>query len=236
LVPTTSLLTADEDPVVRVQGESFRAEKLEEELQRLRSTIVQGLNQLLELRDLSTGAHCARIAQWAVGVADRLGLDSQYQRDVEAAALLHDIGKIAVPDAILTKPGPLSAEERLIIQRHPQYGWSALRRLPGFGRVSLFVLHHHERIDGKGYPAGLKGQEIPLGSRIVCVTDAFDAMISTRCYRKALPFDEALRRLEACSGSQFDPEIVEYFLRMVASEYPEDFHSAASRATNLVHI
>ncbi len=87
--------------------------------------------------------------------------------------------------------------------------------IPGFERVSLFVLHHHERVDGKGYPAGLKGEEIPLGSRIVCVMDAFDAMVSNRCYRKGLPIEEALRRLKTCGGSQFDPQVVKHFLRII---------------------
>src|SRR5947208_3302086 len=104
-----------------------------------------------------------------------------YQYDLKTAALLHDIGKIGVPDAILTKPGPLSHAERLFINKHPEYGWEVLGGIAGFERVSLFVLHHHERMDGDGYPNGLAGYDIPLGSRIVSLIDGFDAMASTRC-------------------------------------------------------
>ncbi len=195
--------------------ESLRVKELEEELDQLRQSTISGFNQLLELKDLSTGVHSCRLAEWAVVLAGRLGLDRQTQQDVKTAALLHDLGKIGIPDAILHKPGALAPEERVIINKHPEYGWSALRMIPGFERVSLFVRHHHERVDGKGYPAGLKGEEIPLGSRIVCVMDAFDAMVSNRCYRKGLPIEEALRRLKTCGGSQFDPQVVKHFLRII---------------------
>ena len=187
-------------------------------LQRVRENMVSGLSAVLQMKDLATGMHSGRLAEWAVRVASRLGLDPQYQRDVETAALLHDIGKIGIPDAILHKPSALTREERLIINKHAEYGWNALRGISGFEQVSLFVLHHHERVDGKGYPARLKGAAIPLGSRIVSLIDAFDAMISTRCYRKALPLDEAVRRLESGRGTQFDPKLVEHLVWMVSSE------------------
>jgi HD-GYP domain-containing protein (c-di-GMP phosphodiesterase class II) len=134
--------------------------------------------------------------------------------------LLHDIGKIGIPDAILQKPGKLTPAERELMQKHSEYGWSVLRLFPGFEQVSLLVLHHHERLDGKGYPAGLKGDEIPLGSRIVSILDAFDAMISNRCYRPGLPLEEAVRRLETDSGTQFDPDIVRLFLPLALAELP----------------
>jgi HD-GYP domain-containing protein (c-di-GMP phosphodiesterase class II) len=146
-----------------------------------------------------------------------------YEDDLNTAALLHDYGKIGVPDAILSKPGPLSRAERLIINKHPEYGGEVLRGIPGFERVSLFVLHHHERVDGKGYPNGLAGYDVPLGSRTVSLLDAFDAMTSTRCYRKALPWEEAMRRLEAGGGIQFDSEVLAYFVRMIGCTSPERF-------------
>jgi HD-GYP domain-containing protein (c-di-GMP phosphodiesterase class II) len=184
-----------QENALRSSVEGPPSDQTKGELQRLRESMVSGLGTVLQMKDLATGMHSGRLAEWAVRVAARLGLDPQYQQDVETAALLHDIGKIGVPDAILHKPGPLTREERLIINKHPQYGWNVLRGISGFERVSLFVLHHHERIDGKGYPARLKGEAIPFGSRIVSLIDAFDAMISNRCYRKALPLDEAVRRL-----------------------------------------
>jgi len=188
---------------------------LQQQLHELRNAVVAGFSRLLELKDLSTSVHSCRLAEWAVLLADRLGLDCEAQQDVKAAALLHDIGKIGIPDAILQKPGALTPEERAIINKHSEYGWNALRIIPGFERVSLFVLHHHERIDGTGYPAGLRGEDIPLGSRIVCVIDAFDAMVSNRCYRKGMSLQQALHRLRGSSSTQFDPEVVNLFVRIV---------------------
>jgi len=109
-------------------------------------------------------------------------------------SLLHDIGKIGMPDAVLQKPERLTVAERECMNKHPDYGWSVLQLFPGFERVSLFALHHHERFDGQGYPAGLTGRGIPLGARILPVLDAFDGMVSDRCYRAGLPFEEAVNR------------------------------------------
>ncbi len=158
--------------------------------------------------------HSTRLAEWAVRIGRDLGLDDDCLRDLEAAAILHDIGKIGVPDAILRKPSKLTEEEYAVIKKHPEYGWAVLRAVPGFERVSLFVLHHHEAFDGKGYPAGLRGDEIPIGSRIVSVMDSFDAMVSSRPYRKGLPLEEAIRRLEADSGKQFDPIVTPKFIAL----------------------
>jgi HD-GYP domain-containing protein (c-di-GMP phosphodiesterase class II) len=211
-------LTAETAWVLKSLPDSLQIKILEERLEAARSTTIFGLNQLLDLKDLNTGVHSTRLAEWGVRVADNLGVDESHRRDVEAAALLHDIGKIGIPDAILQKPGKLTQPERELMQKHSEYGWAVLRLFPGFERVSLLVLHHHERLDGKGYPAGLKGDEIPLGSRIVCILDAFDAMISSRCYRSGLPLEEAVRRLEADSGTQFDPDIVRLFLPLALAE------------------
>jgi HD-GYP domain-containing protein (c-di-GMP phosphodiesterase class II) len=196
----------------------LRVRILEEHLEAARSATIFALDQLLDLKDLNTGVHSTRLAEWGVRVADKLGLDESHRRDVEAAALLHDIGKIGIPDAVLQKPGKLTPSEMQLMYKHSEYGWGILRLFPGFERISLFVLHHHERFDGRGYPAGLKGDEAPLGSRIVSVLDAFDAMISSRCYRAGLPLEEAVRRLEAGSGSQFDPDIVRLFLPLAYAE------------------
>jgi HD-GYP domain-containing protein (c-di-GMP phosphodiesterase class II) len=194
---------------------------LEEQLAQTRNAVVCGLSQLLDLRDLKTGVHSTRLAEWSVRIADQMGMNEDYQRDVETAALLHDIGKVGIPDSVLNKPGRLTEDELKTMQKHPEFGWSILRLLPGFERVSLFVLHHHERVDGKGYPAGLQGPQIPLGSRIIFAMDAFDAMVSSRVYRKGLPLEEALRRLRDATGTQFDKEIVHHFTAIVKAQLPE---------------
>jgi HD-GYP domain-containing protein (c-di-GMP phosphodiesterase class II) len=211
-------LTAEAAWALKSAPGSLQVKILEERLEAARSAIIFGLNQLLDLKDLNTGVHSTRLAEWGVRVADSLGVDESHRRDIEAAALLHDIGKIGIPDAILQKPGILTPPERELMYKHSEYGWTVLRLFPGFERVSLLVLHHHERLDGKGYPAGLKADEIPMGSRLVCILDAFDAMISSRCYRPGLPLDEAVRRLEASSGTQFDPDIVRLFLPLALAD------------------
>lgn len=199
-------------------SESFRIKELQTELSAVRTSVICALNQLLDLKDLNTGVHSTRLAEWAVRIGRELGLDDVALRDLEIAAILHDIGKIGTPDSILRKPGRLTHEERAIIQKHPEYGWAVLRVVPGFERVSLLVLHHHEAFDGSGYPAGLRGDEIPIGSRIVSVMDAFDAMISSRPYRTGLSVDEAVRRLEAGVGRQFDPLVAPRFIATVVQE------------------
>jgi HD-GYP domain-containing protein (c-di-GMP phosphodiesterase class II) len=192
----------------------------QEEISALRSAVVCSLNQLLDLKDLNTGVHSTRLAEWALHVAGEIGLDEASFPDIEVAALLHDIGKIGIPDAILNKPGRLTDDEYELMKKHPEYGWIVLRGLPGFERVSLLILHHHESFDGKGYPGGLAGEEIPMGSRIVSVIDAFDAMVSSRPYRQGMPFEEAARRLVQASGTQFDPRVVERFLPLAQAEMP----------------
>ncbi len=200
---------------------ALRAKELEEQLKQCQTGVMLALNMMLDLKDLTTGLHATRLAEWAVRVAEQLGVGHQELRDIEFASLLHDVGKIGVPDALLQKPGRLTDEERATVRKHPEYGWAILRSVPGFERASLLVLHHHERFDGNGYPAGLVGDEIPLGSRIVAIVDAFDAMLSDRSYRRGLPLEEALRRLEAGTGTQFDPRIVTHFTRLVAKLLPE---------------
>ena len=197
---------------------ALRVKQLESKLSRFSAATVYSLTTLLDLRDLSTGTHGTRLAEWAVQVGELAGLDGDELRDLEVACLLHDVGKVGLPDAILDKPGKLTDEEFEQIKKHPDFGWAILRLLPGFERISLLVLHHHERIDGKGYPAGLEGEEIPLGARIVAVVDAFDAMVSDRPYRQGLSAEEAMRRLRADSGSQFDAEIVDLFLHVAGHE------------------
>src|SRR5438270_2068732 len=185
----------------------LRIKELEEQHLAFRNSLICAFNQLLDLKDISTGVHSTRLAEWAIRVARKLNIPEEHMYQVEVAALLHDIGKVGVPDSILKKQGPLTGEERAIINRHPEYSWSILRLFPGLEPASLYALHHHESVDGTGYPAGLKKEDIPLVARIICVIDAYDAMVSNRCYRKGLPHQEAIRRLLESSGTQFDAHV-----------------------------
>jgi HD-GYP domain-containing protein (c-di-GMP phosphodiesterase class II) len=209
----------------------MRIKELEERHATFRDSVICAFNQLLDLKDLNTGVHSTRLAEWALRVARKLDVPEKCLYQVEVAALLHDVGKIGVPDAILKKSAPLTVEERAVINRHPEYSWSILRLFSELEEASLFALHHHESVDGSGYPAGLKGHDIPLASRIVSVIDAYDAMISNRCYRKGLPHEEAVRRLLASSGSQFDSEVVRAFIPISEQEAGQVFAAAGTSST-----
>jgi diguanylate cyclase (GGDEF)-like protein/putative nucleotidyltransferase with HDIG domain len=165
------------------------------------------LARAVDARDAYTGSHSERVADLAARLAMRLGVDREQVELTRLAGSLHDLGKLAIPEEILRKPGPLSETERLVLERHPQIGFRMLESL-GVDPVADWVLHHHERWDGSGYPDGLPGDDIPLGARIIFVADAYDAMTSDRVYRDRLTDDEAIAELERCAGSQFDPAIV----------------------------
>ena len=208
----------------------LRVKELEERHLTFRNSLICGFNQLLDLKDISTGVHSTRLAEWAIRVARKLNIPEEHLYQVEVAALLHDIGKIGVPDSIIKKQGPLTPDERTLINRHPEYSWSILRLFPGLEDASLYALHHHENVDGTGYPAGLKGAEVPLVSRIVSVIDAYDAMVSNRCYRKGLPHQEAVRRLLESSGTQFDLNVVQTFIPIAEQETEAVFAAAGTSA------
>jgi len=210
----------------------LRIKQLEEHTSALRNSVICAFNQLLDLKDLNTGVHSTRLAEWGMRVGKELGLEEADLQNLEVAALLHDIGKVGIPDAILRKPESLDAQEYALMKKHAEYGWAVLRMLPGFERAALDILHHHESFDGKGYPAGLQGAEIPVVSRIVCVIDAFDAMVSSRPYRKGLPYQEAVRRLNESSGTQFDPVVVKTFLSFAESEMSPVFAAAGTSVSS----
>jgi len=212
--------------------ESLRIKQLEEQASALRNSVICAFNQLLDLKDLNTGVHSTRLAEWGMRVGQELGLEEAELQNLEVAALLHDIGKVGVPDSILRKPGRLDPDEYALMKKHSEYGWAVLRMLPGFERAALDILHHHESFDGKGYPAGLQGPEIPVVSRIVCVIDAFDAMVSSRPYRKGLPYEEAVRRLNEASGTQFDPDVVRSFLSFAQAEMSTVFAAAGTSVSS----
>jgi diguanylate cyclase (GGDEF)-like protein/putative nucleotidyltransferase with HDIG domain len=172
------------------------------------------LAHAVDARDAYTGRHSYVVAELSARVADLLGLAAEEVELVRLAGSLHDLGKLAIPEEILRKPGPLSESELLVLRRHPQIGYRMLRSL-GVEPVSTWVLHHHERWDGRGYPHGLGGEEIPLGSRILFVADAYDAMTSDRIYQEHVAHEEAVAELERCAGTQFDPQVVAVFVRSV---------------------
>jgi diguanylate cyclase (GGDEF)-like protein/putative nucleotidyltransferase with HDIG domain len=168
------------------------------------------LAKAVDARDTYTGSHSERVADLAARVATRLGLDAEQVELTRLAASLHDLGKLAIPEELLRKPGTLTDSERLVLERHPQIGFRMLDSL-GVDPVADLVLHHHERWDGAGYPDGLRGDQIPFGARIIFVTDAYDAMTSDRIYRPKRSSKAALAELERCAGTQFDPGIVAAF-------------------------
>jgi diguanylate cyclase (GGDEF)-like protein/putative nucleotidyltransferase with HDIG domain len=162
-------------------------------------------------RDAYTGRHSYMVGELAGRIAKRMGLPRDEVELARLAGRLHDIGKLAIPEEILRKPGPLNEAERLVLERHPQIGFRMLESL-GIEPVATWVLHHHERWDGRGYPEGLSEEEIPLGSRILFVADAYDAMTSDRVYRPKLSHEDAIAELERCAGAQFDPAVVQVVL------------------------
>ena len=180
------------------------------------------MSDLLEADDAYTGGeHSHGVVALALAVGDALGLGARDWRNLEFAALLHDIGKIRVPDEIINKPGRLTDAEYEIVKRHPADGQVMLERVGGvLAEVGVIVRHHHERWDGRGYPDGIAGEAIPLAARIICVCDAYSAMTTNRPYRAALPVADAVAELERCSSDQFDPDVVIALLRTVA-EHPE---------------
>jgi len=177
------------------------------------------LARAVDSRDAYTGSHSERVANLAAEIATRLGLPAEEVELTRLAGSLHDLGKLAIPEEILRKPAALSDAERLVLERHPQIGYRMLESL-GVDPIAYWVLHHHERWDGSGYPDGLAGDRIPLGARIIFVSDAFDAMTSDRIYRESLSFEDAVAEVERCAGSQFDPEVVHAFLACVGAQIP----------------
>ncbi len=190
--------------------------------QRSSFDVLTGLVAAVDTKDRYTKQHSEDVARYAVFLAERLGLDPDERRSVELAGLLHDVGKIGIPDAILRKPGPLTTDEYAIVKQHVWLGAAIVRDLPNVEAIRAGVRHHHERWDGNGYLDGLAGEAIPLIARIVSVCDAFSAMTTTRPYRKALSVAEALERLEGAAGSQLDPRLVTAFVAGIrtASDAP----------------
>jgi ribonuclease P protein subunit RPR2 len=195
--------------------ETFKREReRRHELRRSYMATVRALCNAVEARDAYTGKHAERVAAYGMEIARVLDAPFSDDPEVEFGFLLHDVGKVAVPDSILWKPEPLTPEERLVMERHPLVGWEILREIDFLGEAKLVVRHHHERWDGAGYPDGLAGDVIPLAARVFAVADVLDALTTLRPYRPPSPLEVAREVIAESSGSQFDPEVAAAFMEI----------------------
>ncbi len=180
---------------------------------------LRALTAAIDAKDRYTRGHSERVAYMATRLGEAIGLDTETTQRLHIAGLVHDVGKIGVPEAVLCKPGRLTDEEFALIKLHPEIGHRILRDIPQLADVLPGVLSHHERWDGKGYPHGTKGEDIPMFGRLIAIADSFDAMSSTRTYRSALDREKVLTEIERCGGTQFDPQLARYFVGLDFAEY-----------------
>ncbi len=188
--------------------------KMTSRLLETQSETVMALSKTIQAKDDPTGSHSARMTSLAVRTAAALGCSQEEIQTIHRAGLLHDIGKISIPDEILHRPGPLTEEEWALIRRHPDVGAEIVLMVSNLAEVAELVRTHHERFDGRGYPRGLKGEDIPLGGRILALTDAYTTMTDGRTYRGAISHAEALAEIKRCASSHFDPKVVDAFLSL----------------------
>jgi putative nucleotidyltransferase with HDIG domain len=188
-------------------------------LQTSNESVLDALLSALNTRDTETQGHSERVTAYTMEMADLMGLSSEQIYHIERGALLHDIGKIGIPDRILLKPGRLTPAEWIEMRKHPVIGYQMCAKIEMLKQAAQIVLHHHEAWDGTGYPDGLTGEAIPLGARIFAIADTLDAITSDRPYRAAMPFRVAREEIIKYSGRQFDPEIVQVFLSVPESRW-----------------
>jgi putative nucleotidyltransferase with HDIG domain len=186
--------------------------KLYESMRKDQLNIIRALASTVDAKDHYTLGHSQKVSEYSVHIAEELKFSERDIEIIKYAALLHDIGKIAIPDDIIKKPSKLTEEEFEIVKKHPAIGAKIIKEMESLSPMVPIILHHHERFDGKGYPDGLKGEEIPIGARIVHVADAFDTMVSARSYRDMLPPQLAISELRKNAGLQFDPVVVDTFI------------------------
>jgi putative nucleotidyltransferase with HDIG domain len=203
------------------------------QLERANLSFAAGLVAALDARDRYTAGHSAAVAIYSRDIASQLGLPESEQKRAHLCGLVHDIGKVGLPPGLLEKHGPLTAAERRQMEQHPVIGEHILEKVDDYADIAVIVRHHHERVDGQGYPDGLAGETIPLLSRIVAVADAYNAMTSDRPYRDALPSSAALLRLKEAAGTQLDFRIVEAF-DAVLERSPDVYRSGKQPAFSIV--
>jgi putative nucleotidyltransferase with HDIG domain len=194
------------------QAQALEAALAEREL--TYDTTLQALANALDVRDSETGGHSERVLHYMELITRELGIGGDDAAFLRRGALLHDIGKIGVPDNVLRKPAALSESEWVTMRKHPEFGARIIADIPFLHDVAKIVRHHHERWDGKGYPDGLAGEDIPVGARIFAVADSFDAMTSDRPYRRGMSVEDACAEVARCRGTQFDPSVVDAFQRI----------------------
>jgi HD-GYP domain-containing protein (c-di-GMP phosphodiesterase class II) len=208
-------------------GMAASVEKLKEENKSINEQAARTILRALDAKDHYTFGHSMRVAYFSLVTGREAKLSSQEMYTLELSAIFHDIGKIGTPDVVLNKPSRLNEDEFLIMKKHPELSSQILGGFKNFDEIAFNTLCHHERFDGKGYPNGLKGNEIPVAARIILIADTFDAMTSTRPYRKGLPYEIAFDELIQFSGTQFDPEMVRFFIdgmRKEALKGEDDFY------------
>jgi len=194
--------------------QALRSRFMQMEQRYRKQALVMGctLVSLVDMRDAYTASHSSRVATYARATALRLGIHATELDEIVMAALLHDIGQIGVPNHVLLKKAELGPGESVEVEKHTELGWLALKNIDDFKSIGSIVLHHHERVDGTGYPNSLKGDEIPLGSRIIAVADSYDALTTNRPYRIAQTKQQAFEELRRCADSQFDSRVLNAFL------------------------
>ncbi len=217
-----SFTTAQALLALAVESERLKMENL-----RMGEMMAKTILKALDCKDHYTFGHSMRVAYFSLVTGRELGLSEFELRELELSAIFHDVGKIGTPDNVLNKPSRLTEEEFLVMKKHPELSYEILKEYPGLEKIAENARLHHERFDGRGYPLGLKGDEIPLYARIILIADTFDAMTSTRPYRKGLDYSVAYDELNQFSGSQFDPQCVKAFISGMAKEAQkgeDEFH------------
>ncbi|MFP5385074.1 MAG: HD-GYP domain-containing protein [Bacteriovoracia bacterium] len=199
-------------------GMASQVEALKADNKKISEQAARTILKALDAKDNYTFGHSMRVAYFSLVTGAEAQLSPEEMYELELAAIFHDIGKIGTPDAVLNKPSRLSEDEFNIMKQHPENSFEILKEFPMFEKIAQSARLHHERYDGKGYPLGLKGDEIPLGARIILIADTFDAMTSTRPYRKGLPYEVAFEELIQFSGTQFDPKLVQLFIEGMRKE------------------
>lgn len=189
------------------------------ESEQLMMGLLHALIAAVDAKDTYTRGHSVRVALFAKRLAEEAGHDDSFCERIYLSGLLHDVGKIGVEDAVLRKPGKLTNDEFDQIKRHPEIGHRILQKVPRISDILPGVLHHHEKYDGRGYPGRLAGEEIPLLGRLLCIADSFDAMTSSRTYRSAMPIEAALAEIDRCKGSQFDPDLADFFRQIPLQDF-----------------
>ncbi len=210
------------------QGEEQRR-KTKQQIDHVHDMTVLALGAALDLKDPETEEHCRRVSENSMLIGEKLGIRGQELKDLKWGAYLHDIGKIGVPERVLLKNGPLTDDEMKLVKKHSLFGYSMMKHIDFLSEASNVVLYHHEKFDGSGYPYARKGNDIPLHARIFAIVDAYDAMAVDRPYRKAMPFEAIVEEIVHCSGSHFDPQLVEVFREIPKAEFSSGGYSSGEK-------